>query len=175
MIEFTAKLEKIGINPFVFLPEPVLSDLFIRAGKSKGNIPVCGKINDLEFSQTLLKYKGEWRLYVNTEMLPNSPKRIGETITVTIEFDTKDRNIPIHPKLAEALQNDLDAKNEFDKLIPSFQKEIIRYISFLKSDKSVDKNINLALGFLKGKNKFLTRQPIKTEKYEFTNKHLKER
>lgn len=71
MRDFITKLEIIGINPFVFVPEIVLSYLFAQAGKTKGNIPVCGKINDTEFSQTLIKFKGEWCLYVNTEMLPN--------------------------------------------------------------------------------------------------------
>lgn len=164
MKRFIAKLEIIGINPFVFIPESVLDFIFIQAKKSKGNIPVFGKINDIEYTQTLMMFKGKWRLYVNRKMLPNSPKRIGETINVSIAVDKNDRTIPIPQKLSDALQDDIVAKNVFDNLTPSLQKEIIRYISFLKSDKSVEKNINLALGFLRGENKFLTRQPINNDK-----------
>lgn len=38
MKEFTSKLEIIGINPFVFVPKNILTDLFIQAGKTTWNI-----------------------------------------------------------------------------------------------------------------------------------------
>lgn len=158
---FTADLKLIGINPYVLIPENILNNIFIQAGKDKGNIPVCGFINDLPYTQTLLKYMGEWRLYVNLKMLPNSTKRIGETISVTIELDKKARTIEMHPKFASALENDIDAKRRFENLTPSLQKEIIRYLSFLKKEETLIKNVDLAIGFLKGENKFIARNPIK--------------
>ena len=84
---FSAKIKIIGINPFVYVPEHILTKIFIEAGKDKGHIPICGMINEKEYVQTLLKYQGEWRLYINTTMLKNSPKRIGEMIEVTIKLD----------------------------------------------------------------------------------------
>ncbi len=71
--KFNAYLQIIDTNPYIFIPEDI-KDIFIQVGKNKGNIPICGFINELPYSQTLLKYKGEWRLYVNLKMLPNSPK-----------------------------------------------------------------------------------------------------
>lgn len=161
MNEFKAIVYIIGINPFVFVPEAILNNLFIQAAKTKGPIPVCGKVNEVEYRQTLLRYRGEWRLYINMEMLPNSPKRIGETIVITIEYDPKDRAIPIHPKLAVALKNDREAKNVFDHLTPSLRKEINRHLSFLKTEKSITHNVSLAIGFLKGENKFIGRNTLK--------------
>lgn len=158
---FSAKIELIGINPFVYVPETILNSLFVQANKNKGHIPIKGTINGNQYQQTLVKYSGEWRLYINTVMLKNSPKRIGEIVTITIEFDTNDRTIPIHPKLAEALENDEMAKNVFENLTPSLRKEINLYISFLKSEKSIDKNVTLAIGFLKGQNKFVGRNNLK--------------
>lgn len=157
---FVADLQIVGINPYVLIPDNILKDIFIQAGKNKGHIPVYGFINDLSYTQTLLKYKGEWRLYVNMKMLPGSPKRIGEKISVSIELDNKDRTIAMHPKFAEALENDLEAKKQFGNLTPSLQKEIIRYISFLKREETLTKNVSAAIGFLKGKNRFLARNPI---------------
>jgi hypothetical protein len=81
---FNAKIEIVGINPYVSLPDNVLAQLFIQAQKDKGPIPVKGFINDMPFLQRLMKFKGIWRLYINTSMLKNSPKRIGETIAVKI-------------------------------------------------------------------------------------------
>ena len=87
MHPFKAEIKLIGINPFVFVPEKILSEIFKKAGKDKGHIPVCGTINGVPYTQTLVRYSGEWRLYVNTVMLKNSPKRIGETIEISIAFD----------------------------------------------------------------------------------------
>lgn len=60
MNKFTAKVEIIGINPFVFLPEKVLQNIFKEAGKNKGKIPVKMKIEGHEFIQTLIKL--QWTL-----------------------------------------------------------------------------------------------------------------
>jgi hypothetical protein len=99
MNKFSASIEIIGINPFVFVPDSILDDLFKEAGKNKGAIPIRGVINDKPYRQTLVKYSGAWRLYINTTMLKNSPKRIGEIIELTVEYDSSDRSISAHPKL----------------------------------------------------------------------------
>jgi len=157
MYEFKATLEIIGINPFVSIPAAILGHIFRDANKDKGPIPVCGTINGKNYTQTLVKYSGEWRLYINTAMLPDSPKKIGENIAVAIQFDPVDRSIMHHPKLTKALNNNEEAKKVFDSLPPSRQKEIARYISFLKSEESIEKNVEKAIGFLLGKNRFIGR------------------
>lgn len=154
---FTAALQIIGINPFVFIPDQILRQLFAEYGKDKGHIPVCGIINNKQYTQTLLKYKGDWRLYINTTMLKKSPERIGEEISIDIQIDTVDRTPVAHPKLTKALKENQSAKAVFEKLSPSKQKEIIKYISFLKYEKSIDENIEKAIGFLLGKNRFIGR------------------
>ena len=157
-IKFISTIDIIGINPFVFIPEKKLKAIFRQAGKTKGAIPVKGTINEKPFMQTLIKYKGEWRLYINTTMLKDSPKRIGEKIRVTVEFDAAERIVSMHPKLQEAFRQHLQAKAVFEKLAPSRQKEIMRYINHLKTDASVEKNIARAIGFLSGKEKFVGRE-----------------
>jgi hypothetical protein len=157
MKKFKTALKITGINPFVAVPEQILATIFEQAGKDKGYIPVRGTVNGKEYIQTLVKHKGEWTLYINTKMLKDSPKRIGEEIKIGIEFDPADRIITPHPELLKALNKSKTAKKVFDKLSPSLQKEIIRYISFLKSEESVTKNIDKAIGFLNGKNRFIGR------------------
>ncbi|GGG73053.1 hypothetical protein GCM10007415_00480 [Parapedobacter pyrenivorans] len=158
MYEFTAILAIIGINPFVFVPEHVLNSVRQQAGKEKGPIPITGTINGVAFQQTLVRYRGAWRLYVNTEMLKNSPKRIGETVELTVSFDPADRTIRPHPKLIAALDQNKKAKEEFAALVPSMQKEIIRYISFLKTESSIDRNVAKAIDFILGNGPFIGRK-----------------
>lgn len=158
MPSFAAPLEIIGINPFVPVPDNVLDSLLSAAGKNKGPIPIKGTINGVAFRQTLVRYRGAWRLYVNTTMLKNSPKRIGEIVQLVVFVDSGDRSIHPHPKLLYALEQNKQAKQKFDSLAPSLQKEIIRYISFLKTETSVDRNVAKAIDFLLGKGSFVGRK-----------------
>lgn len=157
MHQFTAVLEIIGVNPFVFIPSEILETLFIQSGKNKGTIPIKGTINGKLYQQTILKYRGEWRLYVNTSMLKHSPKRIGEIIEVVISFDPTDRTITPHPKLIAGLDKNLKAKKVFESLSPSLRKEIVRYIAHLKTEESIDRNVQRAINFLLGKERFIGR------------------
>ena len=157
MYRFKAVLEIIDINPYVFVPDDILEQIFEDSGRSKGPIPVCGTINGVKYTQTLVRFRGHWRLYINTIMLPNSPKRIGESLQITIKFDRKDRTISPHPKLVKALKANKEVNKVFDSLSPSMQKEIVRYISLLKSEESIERNVERAIGFLLGKNRFVGR------------------
>ncbi len=157
MQKFKSKIEIIGANPFVFVPTKILKSIFDQAGKDKGHIPIYGTINSKFYRQTLVKFKGAWRLYINTTMLKNSPKRIGETIELTIEFDPSDRSIKPHPKLEKALKNNKEAKIKFDSLSPSRKHEIVRYISFLKTEESIDRNVKKAIAYLLEKGRFVGR------------------
>jgi hypothetical protein len=157
MHTFRAELRIIGINPYVEVPDKILVAIFKQAGKDKGKIPIRGTVNKLPYTQTLIKYKGEWRLYINTKMLKDSPKKIGTTIAVSVAFDPSDRTITPHPKLVQSLEKNKKAKAVFDKLRPSLQHEIVRYIAHLKTEASIDKNITQAIDFLLGKGRWIGR------------------
>ena len=151
---FTAKLEIIGINPFVFLPEEILNEIFEKAGKNKSPIPVKGFVNNVEFRQNLMKYLGEWRLYINLTMLKNSPKRIGEILNISIEYDDVLRTNIIHRDLEKAINENSIALKNFENLIPSRKNELIRYINNLKTEAAIQKNIEKIMSHLKGETDF---------------------
>ncbi len=157
MFRFTAEIEIIGINPFVFVPGDILREIFELSGKNKGPIPVKGTINNKAYTQTLVKYSGEWRLYINTIMLKNSPKRIGETIDLTIAYDPESREIEAPENFVKALNANEEAKAVFEQMSASKQLEIVRYLSRLKSEEVRNKNIERAINFLLGKERFVGR------------------
>ncbi len=152
--QFTAKLEIIGINPFVFLPDEVLNEIFETSGKNKSPIPVKGTVNGKEFRQNLMKYLGEWRLYINLTMLKDSPKRIGEMLEIFVEFDNSDRTISIHPDLEKAIRENPIALQNFKSLIPSRRLELVRYINNLKTEASIQRNIEKIIRYLTGETDF---------------------
>ncbi|MVN76783.1 hypothetical protein GO988_10660 [Hymenobacter sp. HMF4947] len=157
MYTFTAPLALIGVNPFVPLPPEVLAGICLRAGKAKGPIRVCGEVNGRPYQQTLVRYVGVWRLYINLAMLDHSPRRIGEVLTITIDFDPAKPLLPTCSALEEALAETPEARRVFEGLPPSRQLEIVRYLARLKAEASLTRNIDRAVGFLLGKNRFVGR------------------
>lgn len=157
---FSAKIEIIGINPFVFIPEESLKYIFGKANKDKSQIPVVIKIDGHNFKQTLVRYAGEWRLYLNTPMRKAAGKDVGDIAVFELEFDKEERMINAHPKLNKALAENPEANEVFESLPPYLQKEIIRYIANLKTDESIENNVNKAISFLLGKERFIGRAPI---------------
>lgn len=155
---FNARIDIIGINPFVFVPDKTLATLFTQAQRDKGPIPVRGTIDDHPFIQTLVKYSGHWRLYINGPMLKATEKKVGDSVKIQVEYDAKERLTPLHPKLAKAFQQNKNAKKVFDTLPSSRQREIMRYINNLKTEESVDKNVKRAIHFLLGKDSFIGRE-----------------
>ena len=157
MRPFKAKIAIIGINPYVPVPAAVLKAIFKQAEKDKGPIPVSGTIDGHAFIQTLVKYSGEWRLYLNGPMRKAAGKDVNDTAIFTLAYDAAERTIAMHPKLATAIAKNKAAQDVFDSLPPSLQKEIIRYIAHLKTEASIDRNIAKAIQFLLGKERFIGR------------------
>lgn len=155
---YKSELKIIGVNPYIDVPDDLLQFLFTASGKTKGHIPITGKVNGNAYTQTLVKFKGEWRLYINTTMLKNSPKRIGEIIELSVRFDPKPRTIEAPAQFITALKKEKKAQDVFNSLSPSRQHEIVRYLAGLKSDTSLQKNITRSINFLLGKERFVGRE-----------------
>lgn len=156
-VSFTATIEIIGVNPYVFLPAKVLEQVFLQAGTNKGKIPVKMRIDGHEFIQTLVRYSGHWRLYLNTPMRKAAQKEVGDTAVFEVWYDPEERVVALHPKLIRAMEMNPEARIVFDQLPPSRRQEIARYLSFLKTEESVDRNVKKAIDFLLGKDRFIGR------------------
>lgn len=148
---FQQKIEIIGINPYVEVPENVLQQLFKQSGKDKGPIPVSGMIDGKPFIQTMVKYKGLWRLYLNSPMREASGTKVGDTVTIALEYNYHPPVVEMPPQLVEALKNDPVAKEAFEKLPPYRQKEITKYLANLKTPETLEKNLQKVIDFLEGK------------------------
>jgi hypothetical protein len=157
MISFQTKIRKIGINPYVLLPDTALYEIFSQANKNKGSIAVKGSVDGQAFTQTLVKYSGKWRLYLNGIIRKTAGKDVGDIVEIALAFDPQERKTEMHPKLNEALISNNEAFLIFSRLSPSRQREIMRYINNLKSEDSVTRNITRAIQFLLRKDRFVGR------------------
>jgi hypothetical protein len=150
MHTFTAKVGKIGINPYVQVPDDILLKLQQAAKKEKGPIPVKGTLQGKPFLANVVRYRGVWRLYLNTPMRQAANVDVGDQVTVGLQFDNTPRTVPAPREFELALSKNKQAKETFEQLVPSRQKEILRYLNSLKQPETLERNIEKVIGFLQG-------------------------
>jgi hypothetical protein len=104
---------------------------------------------------------GSFYLYLHGDVRKASSTKVGEAVTVELEFDDEYRSGPAHPMplwFRKALDRNRKAKQAWGELIPSRQKEILRYFSGLKSREAQARNVRRAIHVLSGgKGRFMAR------------------
>jgi hypothetical protein len=144
---FRAKIYKVGINPCVEVPRTITR----RMTPQRGYIPVRGHIDNYPFEQTLVPVKdGPYRLYVNGLMLKGSGAKVGDTSIFKIEQTTARRKDVMMPTDLRSKLVRAKLLFTFEQLTPSRQKEILRYLNYLKTPQAKKRNIDKVLSFLKG-------------------------
>jgi hypothetical protein len=146
--EFTATISKIGINPVVDPPDEMLEPIFAAAGRNKGPLRVRGTINGVEFQQTLVRFRGKWRLYINGVMCRSAGVGEGDTVDIALEYDNEPRQDRIPNSLTAALDKNRQAREAFEALTPSRRREISCYIGSLKTEEAIKRNIEKVLRML---------------------------
>jgi len=135
--DFSAIINKVGINPYVAIPEHI-SQCF---GK-RGYIRVTGVLNGVSIRATLVPTGNvRHRLYVNGEMRKKANVKVGDNVHLTLRLDTEPREVAVPRELVEALESNEKARTAFERLPLSHQKEILDYLNFLKKPESLKRNI----------------------------------
>lgn len=120
----------------------------------KGYIAVKGKIQKHAFIQTLVPVKDEaYRLYVNTPMMKGAKVKPGDVALFEISEDKKQRSRkpPPMPVLLKEALRDHGLENAFKQHTPTRQKMIITYLSHLKSQESIRRNVDKLIKAMKEK------------------------
>lgn len=96
---------------------------------------------------------GSFYLYLHGDVREASQSKVGDNVMVDVEYDTDYKSGPAHPMpkwFREALTASELAKKNWDALIPSRKKEILRYFSWIKTDEARDRNLERAMHVLTG-------------------------
>lgn len=143
---YKAKIYKVGINLCVDVPRRITAQMT----PNRGYIPVKGRIKEYHFEQTLVPVKNSpYRLYVNGLMLKGSGARLGDSMTFSIEQTAAKRKDTLMPEDLKRKLGETNLMAAFAKLIPSRQKEILRYLNYLKTPEAKARNIDKLLSLLK--------------------------
>ncbi len=104
---------------------------------------------------------GSFYLYLHGDVRRASGTKVGDRVRVEVGFDTRYRNGPQHPVpswFKAALRKNSKAMKNWEALIPSRRKEILRYFAQLKSTEARERNLERALHVLSGrKGRFMAR------------------
>ena len=104
---------------------------------------------------------GRFYLYLHGDVRKASSTKVGDMVDVAVRFDPMYRNGPLHPMpewFREPLASNAKARRGWDALAPSRQKEILRYLSWLKSDEARERNVAKAIRVLSGaKERYMAR------------------
>lgn len=152
---FAAVVKIRGINPYVDVSAR-------RAGRIRRNwrkpMPVLVRINGKPAQKPwrinmMPVGNGSFYLYLHNSVREASGTRVGDRVTVELNFDHAYRNGPLHamPRwFGAALRDDPRAKLNWSKLTPSRKKEVLRYFAGLKSDEARQRNLARAMVVLSG-------------------------
>jgi Bacteriocin-protection, YdeI or OmpD-Associated/Domain of unknown function (DUF1905) len=154
-LRFMAPMKMHGINPYVLISAE-------QASKLKSNwrkpMPVLVQINGQPKKPWAINMMpvgdGNFRLYLHGEVRKASNTRVGDQVKVKVCFDAAYKSGPSHPMpswFRAALAKNPSAKKNWESLIPSRKKEILRYFSGLKSPQGRERNLTRALHVLSGK------------------------
>lgn len=148
---FEAKIYPIGINWAVDVPYAISQQMI----PEKGYIRIKGQINGFDFRQTLVPVKNSpYRLFVNLLMMKGGKTALGEVAEFSIEqnHEKVEQMYEMPDALMQALKtNELEA--EFDKLSPSRKKDILKYLHYLKTPETLQKNVDKVIVQLQQKAK----------------------
>jgi len=154
ILRFKALIKIQGINPYVLVGAKRAAEL--KPGWRKP-MPVLVRINGKPEEAWLINMMpvgdGNFRLYLHGSVRKLSNTEVGDRVEVEVRFDTKYKNGPAHPMpvwFRNALGKNPIAKNNWDALIPSRKKEILRYFGTLKSVEVRERNLARALLALSG-------------------------
>lgn len=155
MLRFTEEIKLNSVNPYVFVSGARVKKL--QPGWRKP-LPVLVRVNGKPETPWRINMMpmgdGGFYLYLSGTIRKASGTQVGDKVKVEIQFDSEYRNGPMHPMPAwfqAALKKNSKAESAWKALIPSRQKEVLRYFSTLKSAEAQARNLEKVMQVLSGK------------------------
>jgi hypothetical protein len=161
-LRFTAVIKIIGVNPYIDVSAARAAKL--KPGWKKP-LPVLVRINSKPEKpwriNMMPKGDGSFYLYLAEPVRDASGTKVGDKVTAEVSFDDKYKSGPMTMPawIKAALDKNPAATQAWKALIPSRQKEILRYLTNLKSQEAKERNLEKTIRMLSGeKGRFMARE-----------------
>lgn len=128
MLRFSARIEKVGVNPLVAVPLRITREFGVR-----GFVPVRVWLGAEVFRATLVPDgAGRHRLFLNLPMRRAACRDVGDRIEIRVAREDAPKLWRLPRDLAAALRA-AGRLEEFRANSPSRRKEVIRWVTAAKS------------------------------------------
>lgn len=146
---FSAPIVKLGINACLNVPEKIVKSLLAAAGKKSAPVQVKCALNGVNFDGNVVRYSGDWRLYLNLVTRRAAGCDIGDKVKIHLIYDPSTRMPPMPEPFRQALRSSPNLQKAW-RLRPSpKRREILESLNDKKSDaelaSAVTKTIDLLL------------------------------
>ena len=147
-LTFSATIHKLGINPCVDVPANIVATLLQTANKKNAPVQVKCDLNGTKFDANVVRYMGNWRLYLNTPVRKSARKDVGDRVKIKLSYDPTVRMPPIPETFRQALRNDKDAQKAWRLRPTPKRREILQSLNDKKTNAELARGIAEAIEFL---------------------------
>ena len=109
--------------------------------QTKGRVPVKGTINGFPFRSSLMNMGDGHMMAVNAQLRAGAHCKGGDTVEVVMELDEAERTVEVPAYLKKIINSDAKAKEFWNKLSYTHQKEYVREIDGAKRPETREKRI----------------------------------
>jgi len=132
---FTTILQSFGNNVGIVVPPEILDEL--NAGKHP---PVKVEVNEYEYLSTIASMSGQYLIPFAKEHREQSGYKGGDSVTITLELESKNRSLPLPEELSRAIEENRLVET-FEAQSYSARKEHIRQVVEAKKEETKKKRI----------------------------------
>ena len=116
---------------------------------TRARVPVCGTINGFPYRSSIMNMGGGHMMGVNRELREGAKVKAGDLVEIVMQRDTAPRTVEVPPDFDQALRASKKAKQLFDELSYTHQKEYVRWITGAKREETRKSRIGRAIEMLK--------------------------
>jgi Uncharacterized protein conserved in bacteria len=111
-------------------------------------VKVKATFDGTEYRGSIVKMGGCYMLGMTQDIRKKIGKDFGDTVEVTVEKDEEERIVELPSQLAEAFEQNPEAKNTFEKLSYTGKREYVLWINDAKKEETRNSRIEKAIQLL---------------------------
>ncbi len=138
---FSAPIIKLGINACVNVPEKIVKSLLVAASKKSAPIQVKCVLNGVKFDANVVRYSGDWRLYLNLVTRRAAGCDIGDRAKIHLAYDPSVRMPPMPEPFRQALRGDPNLQKAWHLRPSAKRREILQSLNDKKSNAELARGI----------------------------------
>jgi hypothetical protein len=128
----------------------VLDDEQVAAvGEGAKRFPVVATVNGYTWRGGVARMRGEFLLGLNRAVRQEAGVEAGDSVDVSVELDTAEREVEVPDALSSALAADPQASASFERLAYTHRKEYARWVAEAKREETRDRRVAQAVEMLR--------------------------